>query len=508
MDFTAKTLKIRFGKVALLLLIGLFAFLLAGLLPARAFGGRTVYAQTEGEALPPETGLPEEAQSEDTEEAAREEETQAVEESPEGEEEESGGAEETSIMLLEDAQTENLIPIYRLYNPDNLEHLFTSDLNEKETLYNKHEWGYEGIAWYSQSSGTPVYRLYQPKLRNHLYTTDLNEVNVLQKYHGWTIDNQGKPLFYSSGSIPVYRVYNKSLNGLHHWTTDANEYSVLGTRGWSREGAKFYAAKLGEPIYTQYLDTQTQGNTSVSGKYGWVAGKRTVKNALLTALQPVGNTLYIYGGGWNQADTGAGTEAVTLGVSAQWQSFFRQQNASYNYKNYMFQIHNGLDCSGYIGWVVYNVRNTQNNQAGFVYGADKQAKNFANMGLGKYTPAGQSTQFLPGDIVSMEKEGHVYMVIGQCTDGSVVLAHSSPPGVMISGTRSASGGETQATRLANTYMSRYFPEYYSRYASQINRPYAYKSGARFTWSERRLGDPEGLRSMSAEQVLKNLFNEK
>ena len=42
---------------------------------------------------------------------------------------------------------------------------------------------------------------------------------------------------------------------------------------------------------------------------------------LQTAVQPVGSTMYIWGGGWNEEDTGAGVEAVTLGVSSRWAEF-------------------------------------------------------------------------------------------------------------------------------------------------------------------------------------------
>lgn len=44
----------------------------------------------------------------------------------------------------------------------------------------------------------------------------------------------------------------------------------------------------------------------------------TLENLLKTALLPIGNTMYIYGGGWNEEDTGAGIEAMTIGVSHKW----------------------------------------------------------------------------------------------------------------------------------------------------------------------------------------------
>ena len=36
--------------------------------------------------------------------------------------------------------------------------------------------------------------------------------------------------------------------------------------------------------------------------------EKTLENLLKTALLPIGKTMYIYGGGWNEKDTGAGIE--------------------------------------------------------------------------------------------------------------------------------------------------------------------------------------------------------
>ena len=59
----------------------------------------------------------------------------------------------------------------------------------------------------------------------------------------------------------------------------------------------------------------------------------TTTTFLKNALKPVGQTLYIYGGGWNEAQTGSGTEALTLGLSKEWKSFYDSQDSSYNYEN-------------------------------------------------------------------------------------------------------------------------------------------------------------------------------
>ena len=152
------------------------------------------------------------------------------------------------------------IPIYRLYNKYTSEHLYTSDENERNVLYESEGWGFEGTGWYAPSCGTPVYRLYNAGLGSHLYTTDLNEVSVLTAEYGWTVDNDGNPLFYSGCAAAVYRVYNESLGGLHHLTMDANEYAVLPGYGWDQEGVSLYASSEGEPLSgTHYYPASMYG---------------------------------------------------------------------------------------------------------------------------------------------------------------------------------------------------------------------------------------------------------
>ena len=134
-------------------------------------------------------------------------------------------------------------PMYRLYLPTNGEHLYTSDRNETIVLATKNGWTYEGVGWYAPLNGTPVYRLYNSGLRNHLYTSDLNEGNTLTAGdpENWHWDNNAQPLFYSGGSVPIYRVYNRELSGMHHLTTDYNEYITLPNHGWQQEGISIYA---------------------------------------------------------------------------------------------------------------------------------------------------------------------------------------------------------------------------------------------------------------------------
>lgn len=237
-----------------------------------------------------------------------------------------------------------------------------------------------------------------------------------------------------------------------------------------------------------------------------IAGKRSIGNLLLTALCPLGNTMYVWGGGWNEADDGAGIESVSIGVSPRWKEFADEQDKDYDFERTRYQIHDGLDCSGYIGWLVYNVFETENEKAGYVMSSTGMAEEFADRGWGMYTPAEQVKDWKPGDIMSMP--GHVWMVLGMCEDGSVLLFHASPPGVILCGTETKQGDKSQAVCLAKNYMKKYHPDWYERFP-QCSRPISYlERSGRMRWKEDILSDPERLREMDAPKVLAWLFGEK
>lgn len=259
----------------------------------------------------------------------------------------------------------------------------------------------------------------------------------------------------------------------------------------------------------EYSKASKKVSTSVA-----LVGKSTVKNFLQTAISPMGSTMYVWGGGWNKADTAAGTDAKRTGLSPKWRSFAKNKKASYNYQNYRYQIRNGLDCSGYVGWCVYNVMNTKNGGKGYVYSASKQAKKFAEAGFGTYYSAKKIKKYQAGDIMSSTCNccGHVWIVVGQCKDGSVVLVHSSPAGVQLSGTVTPSGKKkSQAYALAKKYMKKYYPAWYKRYPN-VSRGSSYLSHyGQMKWyttgTKTVLSDTEGYRNMTADKVLKDLFGE-
>jgi GH25 family lysozyme M1 (1,4-beta-N-acetylmuramidase) len=145
------------------------------------------------------------------------------------------------FSYIEPTPPTGTVAMYRLYNPNNYEHLYTQSANERNKLV-EIGWGqYEGIAWYAPTSGKEVYRLYNKTLRDHHYTTDRNEVNVLSKKHGWTYEGVAWYSDNANKTTPIYRLFNPTLtSGAHHFTKDKNEVNVLQKRGWIYEGIAWY----------------------------------------------------------------------------------------------------------------------------------------------------------------------------------------------------------------------------------------------------------------------------
>lgn len=262
-------------------------------------------------------------------------------------------------------------------------------------------------------------------------------------------------------------------------------------------------------------------------------GVRTIKNFLQTSLEPVGTALYVYGGAWNWTDDGSSKESRTIGLSQSWIDFFQSKDSSYSYKNnksitksyyphkkYNQYNHAGIDCSGYIGWAVYNTMNTESGNTGFVIRANNMAKSYAeDFAMGTRSRTFESKDFRPGDIFSMK--GHVWTALGVCDDGSIVILHSSPTkskkgslggGVQIGAIGANSNCE--AMKLAKEYMSKYYPAWSERYNVTFY-PYSKYTAlsspihGKFTWNDGKSGllDPDGYRDMKAKEVLVDLFNE-
>ena len=228
----------------------------------------------------------------------------------------------------------------------------------------------------------------------------------------------------------------------------------------------------------------------------------TLTKFLKTMIQPVGNTLYVWGGGHDAWTDGDG---LRIGMNPKWKQFYNQQGASYNYTKHRYEYQNGLDCSGLVSWAVYNTYNTKSNQKETAYSSTSTGfpAYLTNKGFGSHGKVSGGT-FTPGDVVSMT--GHVWVVLGMCSDGSLVIVHATPPVVQISGTVNTAGStNSEAVKLANAYMKKYYSDAAGKYNLCIASKAYVNNVDRFHWSSSSMRDPDGLRNMTAAQVLEKLI---
>ena len=228
----------------------------------------------------------------------------------------------------------------------------------------------------------------------------------------------------------------------------------------------------------------------------------TLTKFLKTMIQPVGNTLYVWGGGHDAWTDGDG---LRIGMNPKWKQFYDQQGASYNYTKHRYEYQNGLDCSGLVSWAVYNTYNTKSNQKETAYSSTSTGfpAYLTNKGFGSHGKVSGGT-FTPGDVVSMT--GHVWVVLGMCSDGSLVIVHATPPVVQISGTVNTAGStNSEAVKLAKAYMKKYYSDAAGKYNLCIASKAYVNNVDRFQWSSSSMRDPDGLRNMTAAQVLEKLI---
>lgn len=236
----------------------------------------------------------------------------------------------------------------------------------------------------------------------------------------------------------------------------------------------------------------------------------TLRSFLKTALLPLGSTMYVYGGGWNETDNGAAEECRRLGLDPRWRKFFEQQDETYDFREHRFACGCGLDCSGYVGWVVYNTLEKENGRPGYVMKARNMAKDFASRGWGTYYKNNAVCSYHPGDIMSTED--HVYIVLGRCCDGSILLLHSSPPGVMLSGTVTPDGNEnSMAFQLASEYTEKFYPRWHDIYGNSLKGASYLTNYDQMQWfldGRGVLTDPHRCAIMDPEALLYDLFSER
>ena len=128
--------------------------------------------------------------------------------------------------------------------------------------------------------------------------------------------------------------------------------------------------------------------------------------------------------------------------------------------------------------------------------------------------------------------GHVWVVLGVCDDGSVVFMHSTPSnsragepggGIQIASLNPDGQSKTrcEAYKLADYYMSEYYPQWYERYAISQKNYNSYlqtyggtgnagKYAGVFSWDlsgNALLTDPDGYADMTPAEILMDIFGD-
>ena len=268
------------------------------------------------------------------------------------------------------------------------------------------------------------------------------------------------------------------------------------------------AKKAGTAVITvQYRKKQAKITVTVldGPQVSSASGAKTIKNYLLGGLIPVGKVLYVWGGGW--------TDATRKGISSTMRKWYNSQDKDYNYLNWndlsAANRAKGFDCSGFVGWCTYQMMHAKSNE-GYGYtcvsgevGGQYKANKWGLI-ISQKRLASNGYILKAGDIGF--NAGHVFIVLGQCRDKSVVVLHSTPPaGVQLAGTTTPDGNyDSQAVALAKRYMAGYSGTkkytYNSSFGNAIPK-YSY-----FRWKKTILADPEGYRNKYADEILADLFS--
>lgn len=333
---------------------------------------------------------------------------------------------------------------------------------------------------------------------------------------GWLGSSSGKRYYFAKNTGVMYKGF-KTVDGKTYYF---NPKTGVVTTGWVKENGKTYYIN---PSTT----TITTGTKLIDGKYyvfdsnGVMTGSytdssnsgptaptsaRTLKNYLAGALQPVGRALYVWGGGW--------TDSTRKGVSPTWVSWYNSQTSSYNYNNYRDLTTanriKGLDCSGFVGWASYQVMHTKSGEGGgyTVVSGDIGSYYQNTLKWGRIVNQNYLSQtkwkMQPGDIGY--DSGHTWIVLGQCSDKSAVIVHSTPQaGCQIAGTCTPDGDyDSQAVALAQTYMSRY--KGYTKYEYHPSCGNYIRRGNYLRWYSSTLSDPDGYKNKTAAQILADLYS--
>lgn len=334
---------------------------------------------------------------------------------------------------------------------------------------------------------------------------------------GWLTNSKGQKRYFSTASstIGIMATGLNKISGKYYYF---NKTSGVMKTGWltSTAGKKRY--------FNTSTGVMVTGVVTISGKKyefntstGYLIGEitavktdtatssKTIKNYLIGALQPVGQALYVWGGGWN--------DSTRKGISSTWVSWYDSQSSSYDYSKYKdlstTTRAKGLDCSGFVGWAAYQVMQTKSGVGyGYTVVASDVGSYYESLGWGEVLSqkdlAADDYTLQPGDVGF--NSGHTWIVLGQCSDKSAVIIHSTPnAGCQLSGTTTPDGDyDSEAIALAKKYMAKYSG--FTKYEYHTSCGNYIRNGQYFRWNTSTLSDPNGYKNKTAVKILADLYN--
>lgn len=138
------------------------------------------------------------------------------------------------------------IPLYRLFNPSTLHHLYTASQEERDGLAPGAGYKYEVVEGFvlprRVERSVPLFRLRSQKSGDHFYTTSSEEREKSRTADGYSDEGVVGYVFPRNvvGSTPLFRLFSRD-SGDHFYTTSSEEREKSRTvDGYSDEGVACY----------------------------------------------------------------------------------------------------------------------------------------------------------------------------------------------------------------------------------------------------------------------------
>ncbi|MDT2614043.1 hypothetical protein [Enterococcus dongliensis] len=142
-----------------------------------------------------------------------------------------------------------------------------------------------------KAEASTLYRAYNPNTGEHLYTQNHNEIPAIVS-HGWK--NEGTAWEAPNNGALVYRMFNPNNGGDHFYTLNSNERDHLKKVGWRYEGVAFYANGHSAPsssVKPRHVDVNVTGvggkEQSIPGSYRLLYSNKPFDQAQLSNVATV-----------------------------------------------------------------------------------------------------------------------------------------------------------------------------------------------------------------------------